>query len=73
MKNISDVHPNYAEATDLRFMGPIHECACGSTIWNVKVVFDDYEIAQYFLDMECTFCGTKAIAPTAIDHPDYLA
>jgi hypothetical protein len=70
MKNISDVYPSYEDATDVRFLGPTHECPCGSNIWNVKTVFEDYEISQYFLDMECAFCGTKGIAPTPIDRPD---
>jgi hypothetical protein len=28
------------------------------------VVFEEYEIAQYFLDMECANCGSIATAPT---------
>lgn len=48
-----------------------HICICGSTLWNLQVTFDDYEIASYNLDMECAVCGTRAIAPTPIDHPDY--
>ena len=36
---------------DLRGL-PTHVCICGSTMWNVKVMFEDYEIAMYLLDME---------------------
>ena len=70
--NISDVHPDYSNATDIRFMGPVHECVCGSNLWRITATFEDYEISMYFLDMECVMCGTKATAPTPIDHPDYV-
>jgi len=47
-----------------------HECPhCESNIWNIKASFDDYEIAQYFIDMECAICGTYAKAPTPLDKP----
>lgn len=52
---------------------PTHVCPCGSEMWNVKVMFQDYEIAMYMLDMECVLCGTKATAPTLADMPeDYV-
>ena len=47
---------------------PTHLCPCGCNIWNLKVVFDEYEIATYFLDMECISCGSLATAPTPIDR-----
>ena len=48
----------------------LHECpVCESNIWNVKVCFEDYEIATYFMDMECAVCGTYAKAPTPLDKP----
>jgi hypothetical protein len=46
---------------------PSHICICGSEIWNVRVVFEDHEIATYFLDMECAHCGSLATAPTPVD------
>jgi hypothetical protein len=49
----------------------LHECVCGSDMWKVVVTFEDYEIAGYLLDMECFHCGTRATAPTPIDHPEY--
>ena len=44
-----------------------HECICGSNLWKLTVSFEDYEISAYLLDMECTFCGTTATAPTPLD------
>lgn len=52
---------------------PTHICACGSQVWNVKCMFQDYEISMYFLDMECADCGSMATAPTLVDMPeDYV-
>jgi hypothetical protein len=36
-------------------------------VWDLKVIFQDGEIATYFLDMECFSCGSLATAPTPID------
>lgn len=47
---------------------PTHACPCGSIVWNLKVIFHDFEIAQYMLDMECAVCGSWATAPTPIDR-----
>jgi hypothetical protein len=47
---------------------PTHACICGSTVWNIKAMFDNYEIATYFLDMECAECGSLATAPTPLDR-----
>jgi hypothetical protein len=47
---------------------PTHICPCGSNIWNLKVIFYNFEIASYFIDMECADCGTLATAPTPIDR-----
>lgn len=57
---------SYDNAMDLRGT-PTHICACGSTIWNLKVSFEDSQISTYFLDMECVNCGSVATAPTPID------
>ena len=52
---------------------PTHVCPCGSMVWNIKAMFQDYEISMYFLDMECAECGTRATAPTLVDMPeDYI-
>ena len=47
---------------------PLHVCICGSTLWNVKAMFENGEISLYMLDMECVLCGSLATAPTAIDN-----
>jgi len=47
---------------------PLHVCACGSILWNVKAMFEDGEISLYMLDMECVLCGNLATAPTPIDN-----
>jgi hypothetical protein len=66
--SISDLKPeNYDHAMDLRG-SPTHLCPCGCNIWNVKVIFDQFEIATYFLDMECANCGSMATAPTLLDR-----
>jgi hypothetical protein len=49
---------------------PTHVCACGSQLWNVKCMFQDYEISMYMLDMECYSCGALATAPTLVDMPE---
>jgi hypothetical protein len=65
--DIKDLRPvNYNNAMDLRGT-PTHECVCGCNIWNVKVIFSEYQIATYFLDMECANCGSLATAPTPVD------
>lgn len=51
---------------------PVHVCICGSKLWNLKVMFEDYEIAFYMLDMECSLCGALATAPTEVDRPGYV-
>lgn len=66
--DINDLRPeNYDHAIDLRGT-PTHLCPCGCNIWNVKVMFEDFEIATYFLDMECANCGSMATAPTLLDR-----
>ena len=66
-RDIKDLKPeNYDKAMDLRG-APTHVCPCGCNIWNVKVMFQDNQIATYFLDMECANCGSLATAPTPID------
>ena len=64
--DINDLRPDYSRSMDIRGF-PTHTCPCGCEIWNLKVTFDNFEIATYFLDMECANCGTLATAPTPID------
>jgi hypothetical protein len=68
--HISSLKPDYEAAMDMRGT-PTHVCVCGSTLWNVKAMFEDYEISMYFLDMECALCGSLATAPTLVDSPGY--
>jgi len=58
---------SYDNSMDIRGT-PTHLCPCGSQIWNLKVIFDYFEIATYFLDMECVSCGSVATAPTPVDR-----
>ena len=58
---------NPEDAMDLRGT-PTHKCVCGCNIWNIKAIFEDYEIATYFLDMQCAHCGSMATAPTPLDR-----
>ena len=68
MEDIINLRPeNYDHAMDLRG-APTHVCPCGCNIFNVKVIFEDYEIGTYFLDMECAQCGSLATAPTPVDR-----
>jgi hypothetical protein len=60
---------SYDKSIDLRGT-PTHLCPCGSNIWNLKVIFEDFEIATYFLDMECVSCGSVATAPTPVDREE---
>lgn len=67
LKEIKDLRPSdYSNAMDLRGT-PTHVCPCGCNIWNLKVIFNDSQIATYFLDMECAQCGSLATAPTPVD------
>lgn len=68
-KSIRELKPDYSGSMDYE-NEVLHECpVCESNIWNIKACFDDYEIAQYFTDMECASCGTFAKAPTLVDKP----
>jgi hypothetical protein len=55
------------DSMDLRGT-PTHECICGSKVFNVPVLFENYEIATYFLDMQCIECGSIYTAPTPLDR-----
>ena len=66
-KDINSLRPHdYNNAMDLRGT-PTHVCPCGSIVWDLKAIFENGEIATYFLDMECANCGSLATAPTPID------
>lgn len=72
MKSIRTLKPDYTGNMD-HADEVHHECpVCESDIWNVKVIFDDYKVGIYFLDMECASCGSYAKAPTPLDRPTEL-
>jgi hypothetical protein len=49
---------------------PTHVCVCGSNQFMVRAIFDNYEIATYFLDMICVSCGSLLTAPTPVDREE---
>ena len=55
------------DALDLRGT-PTHACICGSRVWYIQAAFENYEIATYFLEMQCSNCGSIATAPTPLDR-----
>lgn len=65
--DINNLRPDYSRSMDIRGV-PTHICPCGCEVFNLKVIFEDFEVATYFLDMECANCGTLATAPTPIDR-----
>ncbi len=69
MKPIRELKPDYTGSLDYQEL-VLHQCpVCESNIWNIKAMFEDYEISMYFTDMECGSCGTFAKAPTPLDRP----
>lgn len=68
-REIDEARMDAEEDLNLDLRGtPTHECVCGSTVFNLPVVFDNYEIANYFLDMQCIKCGSIYTAPTPLDR-----
>lgn len=55
---------------DLRDVGPIHVCPCGSQVFNVMASFDDYELVWYFLDATCVNCGNLVKVPCPVDRDE---
>lgn len=58
------------QASDLRDVGPTHQCVCGCTVFLTYVQFENYEIAWYALDVECANCGNLLKAPCPVDRPE---
>ena len=56
--------------TDLRSLGPIHACPCGSRVFNIMAAFEDYELVWYHLDATCVNCGNLVIAPCPVDKDE---
>ena len=67
-EDIANLRATSNTGADLRDLGPIRVCPCGSEWWNVKCKFDeDFEIGMYFTDARCTVCDSIATVVTPID------
>lgn len=50
---------------------PTHACPnCGCVVFNIRAIFDEYDIALWFTDGECSDCGALLTVPTPVDNPD---
>ena len=56
--------------SDLRALGPIHVCPCGSQVFNIMASFEDYELVWYFLDATCANCGNIVTVPCPVDKDE---
>jgi hypothetical protein len=52
---------------DLRSLGPIHACSCGSRLFKVGCMFEDNDISMWFVDAECALCEALVKVPTPDD------
>jgi len=64
-KKKQDLPPKFG--SDLRELGPIHVCPCGSQVFSIMASFEDYELSWYFLDGTCVNCGNLVIVPCPVD------
>ena len=55
---------------DLRGLGPLHVCPCGSQVFNIMASFEDYELTWYFLDGTCVNCGNLVVVPCPVDKDE---
>lgn len=60
---------DFEKAMDLRGT-PTHACPCGCIDFYIQARFDDYELAMYYLDMQCVECGSLLTAPTPLDRQE---
>ncbi len=52
---------------------PTHECPqCGSNMFRVVVIFEDYQVAMYETTGQCVLCDSLVTVPTEIDRPQEL-
>jgi hypothetical protein len=56
--------------SDLRQLGPVHVCPCGSQVFSVMAAFNDYELVWYFLDATCVSCGNLVRIPCPVDKDE---
>ena len=64
-KKKQDLPPKFG--SDLRQLGPIHVCPCGSQVFSIMASFEDYELSWYFLDGTCVNCGNLVTVPCPVD------
>ena len=53
--------------SDLRELGPVHVCPCGSQVFSIMASFEDHELVWYFLDGTCVSCGNLVTIPCPAD------
>ena len=68
LKYSQDIPP--IQASDLRDVGPTHQCVCGCTVFNTYVQFENYEIVWYALDVQCANCGNLVKVPCPVDKEE---
>ena len=56
--------------TDLRGLGPVHVCPCGSQVFSIMASFEDHELVWYFLDGTCVNCGNIVTVPCPVDKDE---
>ena len=50
---------------------PTHACPnCGEMVFEIKAMFEDYDIAMWMTEGKCSDCGTLLTVPTPVDNPD---
>ena len=64
-KKKQDLPPKFG--SDLRQLGPIHVCPCGSQVFSIMASFEDYELSWYFLDGTCVNCDNLVTVPCPVD------
>ncbi len=63
MKSWLEYKPTGPEL-DLRSLGPVRTCICGSDLFNVTCSFDERgELSFYLLDAVCFGCGSYVTVP----------
>jgi len=55
--------------SDLRDLGPVHVCPCGSQVFSIMASFEDYELVWWYLDGTCANCGNLVTIPCPADKP----
>lgn len=67
----SSPSPSATPTIDTRGI-PTHQCLnCGSRMFRIAAMFEDYDIAMWGLEAECYECGAPVTVPCPVDSPDY--